>query len=308
MEEDITKAPKASRLDAAYHAVKIVLGAAGQVAGVALGVPVSVPASDFLAALLDPPVSKQKDDWVRLIAERLVVLEEKAGELNLEDLQRNERFVSAVLQATNIAMRTHHREKLEALANAVMRMAAPAAAGGESPSESAETESSEPSASSSSSSAEEATSHIFMHLVDRLTPAHMSLLSYVRDEGRWMESRGADGAHVEDGWVVNFDEAFPEFKGKRFVFYAVIQDLLNLGLLREKPDESYRLDSLLGSAYGAEPSDVKRERAAARREDMKRRNLIEFWNLEVTGLGKAFLNYLSDPLKGGEGDADPRQV
>src|SRR4051812_13733877 len=109
MEEDITKAPKASRLDAAYHAVKIVLGAAGQVVGLALGAPVSVPVSDFLAALLDPPVSKRKDDWVRLIAERLVALEEKAGGLNLEDLQRNERFVSAVLQATNIAMRTHHR-------------------------------------------------------------------------------------------------------------------------------------------------------------------------------------------------------
>jgi hypothetical protein len=85
---------------------------------------------------------------------------------------------------------------------------------------------------------------------------------------------------------------------RRRSFYAVIQDLLNLGLLREKPDDSYGLDSLLGSAYGAEASDGKRERAAARREDMKRRNLIEIMNIEVTQLAEAFLDYTSDPQEG----------
>lgn len=310
MEEDITKKPKATRADVLYHMVKIALGVAGQMVGLAIPspVPMSLPFSDFFAAFLDPPVSKRKDEWVRLVAERLVALEEKVGELNLEDLQANERFVSAILQATNIAMRTHHREKLEALANAVMRTATPAPAEGEAssesaatggPSESADEKSSGPSAASSTYSAEDATSHIFMHLVDRLTPPHMSLLSYFQDMGGWVQSRGAEGAHVEDGCVVNFDEAFPEFKGKRFVFYTIIQDLLNLGLLREKPDDSYRLDGLLGQAFGAEPSDVRREWAAARREDMKRRNLIDFGNLEVTGLGRAFLDYISDPQEGG---------
>jgi hypothetical protein len=51
---------------------------------------------------------------------------------------------------------------------------------------------------------------------------------------------------------------------------------------------------------------VKRERAAARREDMKRRNLIEFWNLEVTGLGRAFLDYISDPQEEGADGRDAR--
>lgn len=74
MEEGITKTLKANRLDAAYQAVKIMLGAAGQVVDLALSVTVSVPASDFFAALLDPPISKRKDQWVRLIAERLVAL------------------------------------------------------------------------------------------------------------------------------------------------------------------------------------------------------------------------------------------
>jgi hypothetical protein len=50
------------------------LGAAGQMVDLALSVTVSVPASDFFAALLDTPISKRKDEWVRLIAERLVAL------------------------------------------------------------------------------------------------------------------------------------------------------------------------------------------------------------------------------------------
>jgi hypothetical protein len=277
MEENITKAPKPNRLDAAYHALKIVLGAVGQVAGIAVGAPVSVPASDFLAALLDAPINKRRDEWVQMIAARIVELEEKVSGFNIETLQENEKFVSAILQASSIASRTHRREKLEALANAVMRTAVP-------------------------DSNDDDTAHMFMHLVDRVTLSHMVLLSYFNDNFRWSEERNAPGYHIEDGWITNFDEAFPDFKGNRFVFYAIIQDLINLTLLREKPDDSYRIDRLLPSAPGAEPSSVKRERRAAYKEDLKRRNLIDIFNTEITELGKAFLQFISDPRSEGVGD------
>lgn len=278
MEEDITKAPKANRLDAAYHALKIALGVMEQAAGFAVGLPISVPASEFLAALLDAPISKRRDEWVRMLAARIVELEERLGTFSIEDLQRNEKFISAVLQASSIAARTHHREKLEALANGVIRTAAP-------------------------DSGDDDTSHLFMHLVDRLTLSHMVLLSYFNDQFGWREERDAPGYHIEDGWITNFDEAFPDFKGRRFVFYAVIQDLINLALLREKPDDSYRIDRLLPSMPGAEPSSVKRERRAAYKEDLKRRNLIDIPGTEITELGKAFLHYISNSKSEDAGEA-----
>jgi hypothetical protein len=270
MEEDITKPPKGNRWDVAYHALKIALGVVGQAPGVALGVPVSVPASDFLAAILDAPVNRRRDAWVRKIATRIVELEAKVGGFDVNNLQENETFVSAFLHASGIAARTHHEEKLEALANAVMRAA-------------------------TSESADEDISQMYLYLVDRLTPSHIVLLSYFNDHFRWMEARDTPGAHIENGWITNFDEAIPDFKGRRFHFYAVIQDLINLGLLREKPDDSYRTESMLGPGFGDESPSEKRERRGAYKEDLKSRNLINIWEIEVTVLGKAFLDYISNP-------------
>jgi hypothetical protein len=41
----------------------------------------------------------------------------------LENLQQNEQFISAVIQASQIAMRTHEAEKLAALRNAIVNLA-----------------------------------------------------------------------------------------------------------------------------------------------------------------------------------------
>lgn len=275
MDEEITKAPKANARDAAYHALKMILGAAGQLAGAVAGSPASVPAAEFMSALFDTPVNRRRDRWVEMIALRIVELEGKVDGFKIEDLPNNERFVSALLEASNMAVRTHFKEKLEALANAVMRTAV--------------------------TNSEDDVQMMFLHLVDRVTPSHLVVLSYFENPHRWMEARDTPTIHIEGGWIVNFDEAFTDFKGNRLAFYWTIQDLINLGLLREKPDDSYRIESLLPPAPGAEPSNVKRERRAAYKEDMKRRNLVDIGDVEVTELGKAFLHFISNPRAGGSG-------
>lgn len=268
MDEEVTKAPKANKWDAAYHALKIMLGMAGQLAGVITGVPVSVPASEFMSALFDEPVKKRRDRWVELMALRIVELEARLKELKIEDLPNNEKFVSALLHASNIAARTHQKEKLEALANAVMRTATP-------------------------SSVDDDVQIMFLQLVDRLTPYHLILLDYFNDRFGWSEKRNSPGLFMEGGWITNFDEAFPDFKGRRDAFYWTIQDLINLGLLREKPDDSYRIDRMLPPAFGAKSSTEKREESAAYREHLKERNLIDIFEIKVTGPGKAFLEFIS---------------
>lgn len=273
MDEDVTKAPKANKWDNAYKALKIMLGMAGQLAGVATGIPVSVPASEFMSALFDEPVKKRRDRWLELMALKIVELEAQLKELKIEDLPGNEKFVSAFLQASNIAARTHQKEKLEALANAVMKTATP-------------------------SSVDDDVQLMFLQLVDRLTPFHLTLLDYFNDEFGWSEKRNSPGLYMEGGWITNFDEVFPDFKGRRSAFYWTVQDLINLGLIREKPDDSYRIDSVLPPAFGAKSSIEKREESAAYREDLKRRNLIDIFEIEVTGLGKAFLEFISSrPLE-----------
>jgi hypothetical protein len=77
---------------------------------------------------------------------------EKVSELTPERLSRNEAFVSTALRATEIAVRTHEHEKLEALRNAVMSSALPDAP-------------------------DDTLQQIFLNHVDSLTPWHLRILT-----------------------------------------------------------------------------------------------------------------------------------
>ncbi|EOU1149011.1 hypothetical protein [Clostridium perfringens] len=76
----------------------------------------------FMAELLDvvfsSPIEKRKDEWLIQLAKGLEELREQVGEQKLENLTENEVFQTIVLDATNIAIRTHQEMKRKALCNA----------------------------------------------------------------------------------------------------------------------------------------------------------------------------------------------
>lgn len=76
-------------------------------------------AGSELLALLSSPVAERRDDWFEDLQRRLQELEGKIAGFKFDDLAKNKQFVSATLQATQAALRTHQQEKLEALKNAV---------------------------------------------------------------------------------------------------------------------------------------------------------------------------------------------
>ena len=95
-------------------------------AGIA-SIPVAgAAASELFTIILAPPLEKRRVEWMNDVAERLKELEEH-GELNLEDLQDNETFITTVMQASQAAIRNHQSEKREALRNAVLNAALPQA-------------------------------------------------------------------------------------------------------------------------------------------------------------------------------------
>jgi len=81
----------------------------------------------------------------------------------LESLGENAAFVTTALQATQIALRTHQEEKLEALRNAVVN-------------------------SASDRSLDDDTRSIFLTFVDAFTPTHLRILKYFQDRGSLEES------------------------------------------------------------------------------------------------------------------------
>lgn len=112
--------------------------------------------AELMGLVLAPPLVKRRDEWLDSLATRLRDLEEKVQGFKVENLADNEAFVSATLQATQVALRTHEKEKLDALRNAVLNVAV-----GKMPDEGLRT--------------------IFLGLVEALTPVHLRLLAIVDD-------------------------------------------------------------------------------------------------------------------------------
>ena len=72
-----------------------------------------------LVGLLSSPVALRRDAWLEDLERRLRDLESKVAGFRLEDLAQNDQFVSATLVATQGALKTHQKEKLDAFKNAV---------------------------------------------------------------------------------------------------------------------------------------------------------------------------------------------
>jgi hypothetical protein len=176
------------------------------------GVPVvGGPVAEFIG-LLQPSVERRRDDWVEDIAHELNRVRARVKDLEDRDIYDDEAFVSAVLNASSVAVRTHQTEKREALRNAVLNSALR----------------NEP---------DEDLQAIFLALVDRFTPWHLRVLKLFdnpqealrregKDPGRWERQSLGGGAHV-------LEDTFPELKGQREFYDQVFADLVAAGLMKQ---------------------------------------------------------------------------
>ena len=73
----------------------------------------------MFALIVGPPLEKRRDQWLKTVAHAINELQFSKG-VSVEDLQNSERFISLVLNATQVALRNHHKTKLEYLRNAIV--------------------------------------------------------------------------------------------------------------------------------------------------------------------------------------------
>lgn len=119
--------------------------------------------------------------------------------LKVEELRENEAFVSAAMHASQIALRSHQQEKLEALRNAVINIAT-----GNAP--------------------EEVLQHLFLGFVDSLTPTHLQILKHFQSPPNLGRSlMGSLSSVLESG--------FPKLRGKRAIYDQLWRDLHTRGLV-----------------------------------------------------------------------------
>lgn len=160
------------------------------------------PATELFNSIVTSPLERRRTEWMKNMWQGLLELEKKKN-VNLEELQKNEIFIDAVMQASQAAMRTSRKEKLEALRNAVLNTALPNAP-------------------------DEDHQSIFLNLVDTLTPWHLRILKLLMNE-QWEEVRlDPTTQYMTPSFQGSVMAAFPELK--EYVYDHIMKDLSSKGL------------------------------------------------------------------------------
>ena len=143
---DVPELPKKTAADVAYGVVKAAVAAAPLVGG---------SAAEIIGIVFGPPLERRRDKWSQQLADAVNEIIKTVSELTPEKLSQSDVFVTTALHASQIAIRTHQDEKLQALKNAVIHASLPGA-----PTDSIQ--------------------QIFLNYVDRFTPWHLAILSLFR--------------------------------------------------------------------------------------------------------------------------------
>jgi hypothetical protein len=151
-------------------------------------------ANEFMR-LVGSPIERRRNEWMETMA--AIVRRLEAESLTIESLQENDQFISAVLQASVIAQRTHLKEKLDALRNALMNIAMGQAA-------------------------DEALHSAFLNYVDAFTEWHLKLLRFFQSTPDARSNFNAEEVLLQ---------AYPTLKDRPELVEAVIGDMTSRGLI-----------------------------------------------------------------------------
>jgi len=122
----------------------------------------------------------------------------------IEDLQKDEMFISAVASASQIALRNHQKEKREALRNALIN-------------------------SVTSETIDESLLNQFMYYIDILTVWHIRILrAFLSPQPRKQDERYRSISTSLDKVL---EETCPELRGKRNIYDVYWRDLYARGLV-----------------------------------------------------------------------------
>ncbi len=192
---------KITQKDVAYSLAKATLGSLPY-AGAA--------ASELFALLVTPPLERRRNEWMENIGARLAFLE-KNGVVNFEALQNNAQFLDTVLYATQIALRTSEKGKIEYLQNAIVNTAQ-----GETP--------------------DESLTKMFLALIDQYTVWHIRILKLFDDPEGWFKARDRIPPNFFSGGLSSIlKDAYPELKGKTEFCNLIWDDLHRAGLHNSGP-------------------------------------------------------------------------
>ncbi|WP_419933179.1 hypothetical protein [Candidatus Poriferisodalis sp.] len=136
--------------------------------------PLGGTVNQLFDAVMSPSIERRQTRWFKQLAEIVEELKDKVDDFDLEQLADNEVFVTAVLDASRIAVTTHREEKLALLRSVLLRLA-------------------------TESASDEFLALQMLRFVDELEPEHFMVLKYCADPSGWYDTNGIDRSHRAAG-------------------------------------------------------------------------------------------------------------
>lgn len=159
--------------------------------------------SELFTTVVTEPSSRRRDNILIKFDSRLRLLEEK--QIDINKLASNESFLSIVLQAYQIAMRTHQEEKIEALANAITNSAL--------------------------IDIEENLEQMFLTFIDSFTEWHLRILIFLNNPVEVLRNMNATTDYYMGSVSQVLETAYSALTGRTEFTKQVVRDLYNRGLI-----------------------------------------------------------------------------
>jgi hypothetical protein len=199
-----------NRQDVGYKTTKVVAAAlttattAALLSNPVLAAAAGAASFELFNSLFSTPLEKRRDRWLDRISRRLLELEEKIDNLRIEELADNEEFVSILIQASQVAIRTHQEDKIKALQNIVLNTAL-------------------------GIEIEDVIRQWCINIIDGFTPVHLKLMLLFDNSSSNPKEQGELSSDAAD--FRSPEELFPDFQENEQFYHLVCRDLETLGLI-----------------------------------------------------------------------------
>ncbi|EJG0987555.1 hypothetical protein C4G66_RS11540 [Vibrio parahaemolyticus] len=172
------------------------------------------------------PIDKRKEDWLILLANTVDEVCEKVENLTPEKLSEHDAFISAYLQASNIAVRTHQEEKIKALNNAVKNTVL-------------------------NEDIDETLKLMFIRFIDEMTPLHFRILHFLSTPEHYIQKLNTNpNSYTHWGDLRNvWNKTYTDIGSNAPIIDLIISDLNRFGMVRIKQFHEASLDSV-GTSMG----------------------------------------------------------
>ena len=189
--------PKESSEDKIHSIVKGALGiipVAGSVA------------SETFGLILSQPITKRREQWMLAVVNELKKLEKAIDNFKIENLKNDEEFVTFLLEASNIAFKTHQDKKLKYLQNSIGRYY--------------------------KVQLEFDKKHSFLRIIDDLTPTHFVILGFITLNESHIIENIKGFTDLYEFYIKDYDNI------DKYYFRKCVRDLDSISLIRISGDFS----------------------------------------------------------------------